>query len=123
MLKSVKGYNCLASSIEYGIDYYINYYKNIILHTIKASFDKRCYSTKSTHNITFTLQSQNEINNISNFKVKLYNKKTGKEETNRVIYLNHTTENGNHLYNYRIKPINLKSGYYLMDINGQRLTG
>ena len=121
--KREKGYTCLASSIEYGIDYHINYYQNIILHTIKTSFDKRCYSTKSSHNIIFTLQSQNEINNISNFKVKLYNKKTGKEETNRVIYSNHETEDGNHLYNFIVKPQNLQSGYYLMDINGQRLTG
>ena len=119
-----KKYTCLSSSIEYGIDYSINCYKNVILRTIKVSFDNRCYNPINSHNITFTLQSQHEITNISEFKVKLFNNENGNEEIDKVQFANSTNDNkGNYFYNFKIIPQGLKAGYYFIDINGERLNG
>ena len=119
-----KGFTCLASDIEYGLDYLINYYNNVILHTIKTSFDRKCHSSSMSNNITFTLQSEENITNIkTKFKVKLLAQSNNKEMTNRITYLNNRTENNIYFYDYTIKVNGLSEGYYIIQINDNKLTG
>ena len=119
-----KGYTCLASDIEYGLDYYINYYDNVILHTIKTSFDRKCHNSKMSNNITFTLQSEENISNIKKkFTVKLLAQSNNTEMTNRITYLKQRSENNNYFFDYTIKVNGLSEGYYIIQINNNKLTG